>query len=582
MAFADQALTKDLSSGLADGAGKPASTLPRLYTAPHCTTGSPLAGGAHLIHQLVLAHVVITRCTSKLLPPPPELQLRQADGEGEAVRRPPRATLASSTSVQGHGLFYLAAGGPAAPAAHSVAAVRALDDVGAARVARGSQARAGSLELRNSARTANRAMTEDELVLNAPRAEDELEQRAEHPLTLAQMLYTFPQSVGIAGRRPILPRPAPFAAGGPTARAAHVVGALRVLDSEPPALRAGPLEPRAGSLEPARAASPLMTEAAFYQCAHAPAELRTFHSEKVRKTPLGGLDPSMLLGFVCRDEGEWVDLRSRIVLLPRTNFAIQDEPPTWPRADDDDMGLESVSDPEEEDNVDAYDGKGSMRFFDEGSSSASHSVASSAWHAHASTHYHSNSNSTTSSARTCSEEADTEDPVAPITPLPTTMRFDLNGGPKAQDGTGEKGTAGSPFPEEGDGFVDDDWVNPVPPPPVAAPAPVKKSKSASGKGREGREKKEKRSKTKKAAAVPVPSVHYPFPVSAEDGATGGGQQQQRAEERERQRNVTVSPRPAAQGRSEAAHAYHARAGRGAHAKRDSSWLHLCIFSTVVT
>jgi hypothetical protein len=56
-------------------------------------------------------------------------------------------------------------------------------------------------------------------------------------------------------------------------------------------------------------------EAAFYQRAYAPAELRTFHCEKVRKMPLSGLDPSMLLGFVCRDEGEWVDLRRRIALV---------------------------------------------------------------------------------------------------------------------------------------------------------------------------------------------------------------------------------------------------------------------------
>ncbi|KAJ7208129.1 hypothetical protein C8J57DRAFT_1484504 [Mycena rebaudengoi] len=182
--------------------------------------------------------------------------------------------------------------------------------------------------------------------------------------------------------------------------------------SEPPASRAG-------SLEPSRTANPPMTEdepvlnaqraedaakesvsemtraeAAFCQRAHAPAELRTFHCEKVHKMPLSGLDPSMLLGF--------------------------DEPPTWPGADDDDdMGLESVSDPEDEEAVDADDGEGNMRFFDEGSSSASHGVSSSASHTHASTHYHSNSNSTTSSARTHSEEAGTkEDPVAPITPLP--------------------------------------------------------------------------------------------------------------------------------------------------------------------
>jgi hypothetical protein len=56
-------------------------------------------------------------------------------------------------------------------------------------------------------------------------------------------------------------------------------------------------------------------EAAFYQRVHAPAELRTFHCEKVRKMLLSGLDPSMLLGFVCRHEGEWVGLRWRIALV---------------------------------------------------------------------------------------------------------------------------------------------------------------------------------------------------------------------------------------------------------------------------
>ncbi|KAJ6503191.1 Neutral/alkaline non-lysosomal ceramidase-domain-containing protein [Mycena vitilis] len=80
-------------------------------------------------------------------------------------------------------------------------------------------------------------------------------------------------------------------------------------------------------------------EQAFYAGAYSAAELRTFHSERVRKMPLGGLDPRMLIGS-----------------LPRTICSIQDEPPTSPGADDDDvMGLESVSDPEEEDLVDDGD-----------------------------------------------------------------------------------------------------------------------------------------------------------------------------------------------------------------------------------
>ncbi|KAJ7105380.1 hypothetical protein C8R44DRAFT_332379 [Mycena epipterygia] len=32
--------------------------------------------------------------------------------------------------------------------------------------------------------------------------------------------------------------------------------------------------------------------------------------------PFSGLDPSMLIGFVCRDEAEWIDLRRRASELP--------------------------------------------------------------------------------------------------------------------------------------------------------------------------------------------------------------------------------------------------------------------------
>ncbi|KAJ6628201.1 hypothetical protein B0H10DRAFT_1991741 [Mycena sp. CBHHK59/15] len=51
---------------------------------------------------------------------------------------------------------------------------------------------------------------------------------------------------------------------------------------------------------------------AHFARAYSTAELRTFHCECVRKMSLTGLDPSMLIGFVCRNEVEWVDLRRRI------------------------------------------------------------------------------------------------------------------------------------------------------------------------------------------------------------------------------------------------------------------------------
>ena len=49
-----------------------------------------------------------------------------------------------------------------------------------------------------------------------------------------------------------------------------------------------------------------------YVSAYSPQELSTFHCEKVRKMPLSGLDPSMLIGFLCRDERDWRDLRERV------------------------------------------------------------------------------------------------------------------------------------------------------------------------------------------------------------------------------------------------------------------------------
>lgn len=52
--------------------------------------------------------------------------------------------------------------------------------------------------------------------------------------------------------------------------------------------------------------------AAHYVTQYSATELRTFHCDRVRKMPLSGLDPSMLLGFLCKDENDWIDLRRRI------------------------------------------------------------------------------------------------------------------------------------------------------------------------------------------------------------------------------------------------------------------------------
>ena len=49
-----------------------------------------------------------------------------------------------------------------------------------------------------------------------------------------------------------------------------------------------------------------------YVTAYHSSELKTFHCERVRKMPLSGLDPSMLLGFLCKDEADWWDFKKRV------------------------------------------------------------------------------------------------------------------------------------------------------------------------------------------------------------------------------------------------------------------------------
>ena len=48
-----------------------------------------------------------------------------------------------------------------------------------------------------------------------------------------------------------------------------------------------------------------------YCTAYRVEELKTFHCERVRKMPMSGLDPSMLIGFIGRDEEDWWDFRRR-------------------------------------------------------------------------------------------------------------------------------------------------------------------------------------------------------------------------------------------------------------------------------
>ncbi|KAJ7173875.1 hypothetical protein C8R46DRAFT_1215782 [Mycena filopes] len=156
--------------------------------------------------------------------------------------------------------------------------------------------------------------------------------------TLKQ-LYTFTQSVGIAGGRP----------------------SSSYYSSERKQRDFSTLTPIIhGHAVPIRSSSQATTEKdmddaaeQYYASAYTAAELQTFHCDKVRKMPLHGLDPSMLVGFLCRNAEEWTDFRKRVVELPRAVFSVQEEPPSWPSVDlggdeeDDALALESLASSED-------------------------------------------------------------------------------------------------------------------------------------------------------------------------------------------------------------------------------------------
>ncbi|KIM78653.1 hypothetical protein PILCRDRAFT_11108 [Piloderma croceum F 1598] len=159
-----------------------------------------------------------------------------------------------------------------------------------------------------------------------------------------KILYTFPQSVGIAGSRPssyyfvgsqavnmfyldphharpAVPRrppppnhppltfesrPRQMTPSGNSSSRGHRL--LPPLPLPPPKKKQFSTSSQSSSLP--RASSDLDLDGALdalrehYVNAYSAAELRTFHCERVRKMPLSGLDPSVLLGFSCKD---WED-----------------------------------------------------------------------------------------------------------------------------------------------------------------------------------------------------------------------------------------------------------------------------------
>ncbi|SGY14116.1 BQ5605_C010g06067 [Microbotryum silenes-dioicae] len=72
----------------------------------------------------------------------------------------------------------------------------------------------------------------------------------------------------------------------------------------------------------------------FFLTAYPDPSLSTYHCDKVRKMAITSLDPSMLVGFLIKDEKDWDDFVQRTQGLTRENkpiFSIADSPPAWMR-----------------------------------------------------------------------------------------------------------------------------------------------------------------------------------------------------------------------------------------------------------
>ncbi|KAH7890285.1 cysteine protease required for autophagy [Phlebopus sp. FC_14] len=309
------------------------------------------------------------------------------------------------------------------------------------------------------------------------------------------------------------------------------------LPSSPsPGLTASDLDPRErGAEEDEEDLDPV---AEHYVTQYPVAELRTFHCDRVRKMPLSGLDPSMLIGFLCKDENDWIDLRRRINELNqkhKTIFTIQDEPPSWPTDSDEFMGLESISEPDDLD-MDPEDDGGDGLVGGDGGEGRGRGGGGGGGHDDQFFDTRSTSVSPVDSSSvkggTKGSEVDTEeDPIGPITPGPNST-FEVD---KQEDGSMKGLSARNDDFEEINGNEDEDedddeWVDPSMPTPLAEqpcapPPPMAKTKSMGSTSSMGSKEESRRGKKSKKSAVPMvkaPSPpmkseeHFPFPRSLEE------------------------------------------------------------------
>ncbi|KAG8757344.1 Cysteine protease atg4 [Serendipita sp. 396] len=239
-------------------------------------------------------------------------------------------------------------------------------------------------------------------------------------------------------------------------------------------------------LSPTANNAPLDHLSTYLATAYSISELRTFHCEKVRKMPLSSLDPSMLLGFLCRDEEEWKDLRERVAEMAKTKkaiFSIHDEPPKWPD-ENGDIDIESASDQEEEDEDDEAEEESPVGGDDDAEEDKDRLEIKRQHHREV----------TVTQDESGEEEDDNQDlnagtPVAPSTKIVSSRHDTIVGRARPEmaaaaaattkanqlhdrkDSRGNDGDDDADPNDEDDDLDDDEWVDPVQPSP-----PVKKAK----------------------------------------------------------------------------------------------------------
>ncbi|CAO1617611.1 unnamed protein product [Sympodiomycopsis kandeliae] len=150
-----------------------------------------------------------------------------------------------------------------------------------------------------------------------------------------QKMFTFPQSVGIAGGRPS----SSYYFVGYQGNSLFYLDPHNVRPAVP--FRYPPFQDQKafgkGDSSQQKHKPSDEDQDEWWANAYTESELATFHCDRPKRMPMRSLDPSMLLGFLVKDEESLADLTTRVKDLPKPIFAIQNEPPRWMRSDDDDF-----------------------------------------------------------------------------------------------------------------------------------------------------------------------------------------------------------------------------------------------------